>query len=247
MVSLPDQAAPPGVLPSQRLVQSVAVDASFQFHCHPGISCFMECCRELELALSPYDVIRLKQTLGLSSDEFLERYAIIEFGSDDLYPKVYLAMIDDGRASCPFVDVGGCRVYPDRPGACRTYPVGRGSSLDKNGANQERFIIVKEDHCLGFAEAHDQTVSQWQNDQQINDYNRFNDLLLPLLPRDQNQAFRRLSSDEAALYVDTLYNLEGFKASFAPHPTDAASLPDDDCTILRLAIDWLQQQWQSGR
>lgn len=244
MITTADQA--PTRTTAQYQSRKVAVEASFRFHCHPGVDCFTECCRELELSLSPYDVIRLKQALGLSSHAFLERYAIIEFGPDDHYPKVYLAMIDDGRASCPFVEVLGCSVYHDRPGACRSYPLGRGVSLDEHGHKSEQFIVTHEEHCHGFGEDQTQTVHDWQNDQQLTEYNRFNDLLLPLLPRDQAQAFQRLLQDEATRYVDTLYNLELFKTSFKLSSPDAAALPDDDPALLRYAIDWLQQQWQSA-
>jgi len=244
MGALPDQ-APPKAPPDR--TRSVAVDASFSFHCHAGLSCFTECCRELDLALSPYDVIRLKQALALSSHDFLERFAIIEFEDSDLYPKVYLAMIDDGRASCPFVDATGCRVYQDRPGACRTYPVGRGASLDQNGQSQERFIIITEDHCLGFSEDRDQSVRQWQSDQQINDYNRINDLLLPLIPRDNSQNLQRLSSEDATLFIDTLYNLELFKSRLTQNPTILDIPSADESALLPYAIDWLRQKWQSAR
>ena len=69
-------------------VQPLDADGSFRFHCHPGVPCFTECCRELELGLTPYDVLRLKQALDLNSRQFFEHYGIIEFNQDDLYPKV---------------------------------------------------------------------------------------------------------------------------------------------------------------
>ena len=38
----------------------------FRFRCHPGIGCFNRCCRNLNLFLYPYDVVRIKQSLGIS-------------------------------------------------------------------------------------------------------------------------------------------------------------------------------------
>ncbi len=49
-------------------------DNSFSFACHPGLSCFTECCRDLRLALTPYDILRLKNRLGLASNDFLDQY-----------------------------------------------------------------------------------------------------------------------------------------------------------------------------
>lgn len=242
MSTLPDHFSLKGGL---NRVRETAKDDSFRFHCHPGVPCFTECCRELELALSPYDVIRLKQALGLCAHEFLERYAIIEFGPEDLYPKVYLAMIDDGRASCPFVDPCGCRVYADRPGACRTYPLGRGTSRDGTAQNKEHFIIIHEDHCQGFDQAQSQTVHGWQNDQGSCDYNRFNDLLLPLLSH-VSPAAPRLSDAEATLFIDTLYNLDLFRTRLSQELTNSA-LPTDEPALLSTAILWLQKQWQLAR
>ena len=91
----------PANLPEE--FQQITADHQFVFACHPGVSCFTECCRELDLALTPYDVLRLKRHLQLSSSKFLEQYVIIEWDEQQLFPICYLTMIDDGRASCIFV------------------------------------------------------------------------------------------------------------------------------------------------
>ena len=49
-------------------------DSCFKFKCHPGISCFTQCCRGINIILTPYDVIRLKRRLDLPSDQFLAIY-----------------------------------------------------------------------------------------------------------------------------------------------------------------------------
>jgi len=46
----------------------------FHFSCHKGISCFTECCAKLRLILTPYDILRMKNRLELTSDQFLEHY-----------------------------------------------------------------------------------------------------------------------------------------------------------------------------
>ena len=58
---------------SQSNIRGRMLNASdtFEFRCHPGVSCFNLCCRNLNLFLNPYDVIRLKQNLGISSSEFI--------------------------------------------------------------------------------------------------------------------------------------------------------------------------------
>ena len=47
---------------------------TFSFHCHSGVSCFNQCCRNLNLFLYPYDVLRLKHRLDISSDQFLDTF-----------------------------------------------------------------------------------------------------------------------------------------------------------------------------
>ena len=37
--------------------------STLQFKCHKGISCFNACCRNADITLTPYDIIRLKQHL----------------------------------------------------------------------------------------------------------------------------------------------------------------------------------------
>ena len=45
--------------PTEQQILPTATDRPFTFACHPGVPCFTECCRELDLALTPYDVLRL--------------------------------------------------------------------------------------------------------------------------------------------------------------------------------------------
>ncbi len=122
------------------------------FRCHPDIPCFNRCCGDLELTLSPYDVMRLRVALGIGSTEFLHKFATVSPLRGNGFPSVTLNMKDDANQSCPFVTEAGCSVYAHRPGACRVYPVGRGASMDKEGNLSEEYLLVKEFHCMGFWE-----------------------------------------------------------------------------------------------
>ena len=72
----------------------------FCFSCHPEVPCFNECCHQLDLILTPYDVLRLKNKLHRHSGMFLEQFVIIEWEEGMLFPTCYLTMVDDGKASC---------------------------------------------------------------------------------------------------------------------------------------------------
>jgi len=37
-------------------------ESRFKFRCHPGISCFTECCGKTTIILTPYDILRLKKS-----------------------------------------------------------------------------------------------------------------------------------------------------------------------------------------
>ena len=37
-----------------------------QFQCRKGIACWNACCSNIDISLTPYDILRLKQRLGIS-------------------------------------------------------------------------------------------------------------------------------------------------------------------------------------
>ena len=57
-------------------------NSKFNFACHSGVECFTNCCRKLELPIYPYDIIRLKTRLGISSEDFLNRYTGVVKGAN---------------------------------------------------------------------------------------------------------------------------------------------------------------------
>ena len=89
-------------------------DHVFQFNCSPGVTCFTQCCQDVTIVLTPYDILRLKNSLGISSDEFLDKYTIILSKENRLIPMVVLKMNEQNKR-CPFVTDNGCSVYADRP------------------------------------------------------------------------------------------------------------------------------------
>jgi len=211
---------------------------TFVFSCHPGITCFTECCRNLELSLSPYDVLRLKKTLGITSQQFIDEYAVVEFTKEDLHPKVYLGMVDDGQVSCPFVDKHGCLVYKDRPGACRTYPLGRGAYQYSEGL-REVFVLLHEPHCQGFAQKTSYTVQSWYADQGILEYNTHNDILLPIFNSHFFNERIRLTEKQADLFILALYNVDQFREG---HAKLFSGFSNDDISILSTVTKWLAEK-----
>lgn len=222
----------------------------FSFRCHPNISCFNECCRELELILTPYDVLCLCRELRMSATEFIGRFAVVEEDENGGFPRLYLGMVDDGKASCPFISEKGCRVYNSRPGACRAYPVGRGATLDVKGRLHEIHVLVREEHCLGFREPDSHTVAEWFENQGLNDYNAINDEVLSLLQHEQMHQSVCFTRKQKENFMLALYKLDEFRkvvSAVAFQKTNKLSqeereaILEDDLSLLRFGIDWLKK------
>ncbi|MBU2537714.1 MAG: YkgJ family cysteine cluster protein [Proteobacteria bacterium] len=228
-------------------VRPLAQDETFRFSCHPGVACFTDCCRQLDLALTPYDVLRLSKHLGLEASTFLDQYVLIEHEEGNGFPRIFLGMVDDGQASCPFVTETGCSVYTDRPAACRTYPLGRGAFTTPDGGHHEMHVLLSEPHCKGFNEGQLQDITAWQKDQDLATYNAMNDELLSILhhPRLKNghQPEAREIDIFLALYtLDTFRNLlldGNIALPFSVTENELQEIATQDLALLRLGIRWL--------
>ncbi len=161
-------------------------DSTFNFRCYPGISCFTDCCRNMNIILTPYDIVRIKNRLGLNSDTFLNLYTELEILGQTDVPVARLKMLEDRDGKCPFVTPEGCQIYSDRPVCCRYYPIGIASLRQQEkhaGEEEEFFFLVKEPHCKGFEEPTEWTVDSWRADQEADLYDSMNRGWLELLLR----------------------------------------------------------------
>ena len=237
----------PGFLPKH--VNQLGQLDTFTFACNKDVKCFTECCRMLDLALTPYDVLRLRRATGLTSNQLLDEYIIIEQDPEEAFPRFYLTMVDDGRASCVFVAKQGCTVYQHRPAACRAYPLGRAIIRGNDGAIQEHFVLVKEDHCLGFDEPVPQTALQYSLEQELSTYNRFNDAVAEVLQHESVRNGFSPSARQVDLFILTLYNIDVFRerifndqlATMILTPAEKNRLKSDE-ELLLFGIDWLGRQ-----
>jgi len=222
-------------------------EKTFRFNCHKDIACFNKCCAKLQLLLTPYDIVRIKNRLSLGSDEFLEIHTDTVIDQQNRFPMVRLKMKEDG--TCPFVTKEGCAIYEDRPEACRLYPLGRASALVVSGKRAtEKYFLVQEDHCLGFQENKIWTLPGWLAHQGLDQYHPVNDPWLEIVTSHEN-----LGTEWAArkfqMFFMASYNLDRFrKFVFDSHFLDLFEFPSeskkrlgtDDVTLLGLAFDWLK-------
>lgn len=217
--------------------------STFTFGCHPGVSCFNQCCADLNLLLTPYDTLRLKNRLGMRSEKFLDQYTEPRPG-ERRFPLLQLKMSRQPGRPCPFVTPAGCSVYEDRPGACRTYPLGRGSAT----GGREMFIVVKEPHCRGFAGEKSWEVQEWLADQGLEPYNRLNDRWMEIVTAKSSLGPEERITSKVQMFVMVSYNLDRFRDfvfgsrfldRFDLEPELVAKLRSDDEALLYLGFDWL--------
>ena len=155
-------------------------ESRFKFNCHPAVQCFTRCCKDINIILTPYDIIRLKNRVGLSSEEFLALYTEAQILEKTDLPVVMLKLLDaedadsEGKA-CPFVRENGCLVYEDRPTTCRYYPLGVASLSHKEDSDGEEFyFFVHEPHCLGFEEDKEWTIAEFRQNQGAAEHDKIN-------------------------------------------------------------------------
>jgi uncharacterized protein len=232
--------------------QPLAAEERFCFACHAGLACFTRCCCQLDLALTPYDLLRLKKRLDMDSGSFLEQYVLVTWEEGMIFPTCFLSMVDDGQASCVFLTSTGCQVYADRPAACRAYPVGRGASYRPDGSVAEQYVLVREAHCLGFTEQKEQNPTRYFHEQGVDTYNRHNDPLLRLMQHPRIQAGFRPSPKQLDQFVMALYNIDFFRQEMADgrislhrplHVKELSALAGDDEELLGLGLAWLVQEY----
>ena len=156
-------------LPGKRLRD----DDTFSFRCYPGIGCYNLCCRNLNLFLYPYDVLRLKNALDLTSDEFLDQYVDVVLRTGNFFPEVLLRMSENKEKMCPFLEDAGCSLYADRPDTCRTFPIEQGILYDAERKKDTALHFFRPpDFCLGQHEDQQWTVATWSRDQDAEQYHR---------------------------------------------------------------------------
>ena len=233
----------------QALMQPIK-DRKFRFACHKALPCFTRCCANLNLVLTPYDVLRLKNRLKLSSEIFLDRYTTSFVDEKYGVPVVKLKMNDDKTRQCPFVRPEGCVVYEDRPGACRLYPLGRAASKIHEGHQAgEYYFMVNESHCLGLNEEQEWTVQEWLMNQGLDEYNTMNDFFMDITAGRQSRIIKGLSDQQLQMYYMASYSLDDFKRFvFETSFLDRFDIAQDvlnrikteEAELMALAYQWLK-------
>ena len=186
--------------PSNILPAKYTLDSRIQFRCHPGVSCFTECCGNIKIVLTPYDILQIRKRLGLEAAEFLHIYTEPTYLEKTDFPGVVIKLTEEGR--CPFIKsrTEGCMIYSDRPTACRYYPVGMANfheGTQEEQDSEEFYFIVKEPHCKGFEEDKTWTIREWREDQGVDLRDTMNKGWMELVMRRKSFGYQATLSEQA--------------------------------------------------
>jgi uncharacterized protein len=213
------------------------------FHCHPGLACYTTCCRDVNIFLSPYDILRMKNRLKITSGDFLERYTISLIPESSGFPVILLKMEEEHNRTCPFVSPQGCSIYEDRPWACRMFP------LDQGNSSSEFRFIADPSFCLGMGEERETTVGDYLGGQGVSLYVESEVLLgrIASHPRFSKEHIQNPKVQEMCRMA--LYDLDRFRRFvlesrflevFEVEKEVADKIKTEDLELMRLAHRWLE-------
>jgi len=228
------------------------LESVFQFRCHKDIACFNACCKNIDITLTPYDVLRLKRRLGLSSSEFVATYTV-PFAMDH-HDMPGLKMATKPKTTqCVFLNEDGCGIYEDRPIACRYYALGSMGVRKKAASDVEDiFFVVREEHCLGHQEPDRQTVAQYRQQQGCEGYDQANRTWREIIlkKRSGGPAIGAPSERSLQLFDMCSYDMdsfrefiqtEGFEEVFDISDNDKKTMIEDEDKLLQFALRFMKQ------
>lgn len=227
-------------------------DKSINFRCYKGIKCFNACCSNIDISLTPYDIIRLKNRLDIVSGEFLLKYTYPYELEKDGIAGVKLKPVENGTA-CQFMTPEGCSVYDDRPTACRYYPVGLVSIRKQDEyVDRSAYAIVKEPHCLGHNEARAITIDDYRKEQGADQYDEKDRAWRQLILKKKSSgpSVGKPSKRSLQLFFMGCYDIDrfrefvisdGFTQSFEIDEEYLAKLVMNEEELMQFALRFLKQ------
>ena len=230
----------------------LSLEDNFCFSCHSGLKCFNECCKDVNIFLTPYDILRMKKRLGMTSDEFLGKYTKTLAFDEKGMNTVTIKMGEDDEKRCPFVTEEGCTIYEDRPWSCRMYPLGM-ASPNKNYTSKDEFyfLVTKEDFpfCKGLDESKDWSVKDWRVNEGIDIYDEKSKSYKDIVMHDFFQKNNILTVDKAKVFHMACYNLDQFREflfgssffdKFEVDEETKSKIKEDDEALLDFGYKWLK-------
>ena len=222
----------------------LGIDDSFDFRCGRDLECFNKCCRDINLFLTPYDIVRIKHRLKIRSDEFLRTYSLPLFPEEIGHPVILLKMLPDNTRNCPFAGDEGCMIYEDRPWSCRSFPL-----EPAVGDEEMRFEIVKRDFCAGFGKGRRHTVKKWRDTQNVVHYEEINDEWKKVTHHPNFSSRNMLEGPPRDIFFLGSYNIDEFRdlvvrgdflKSFAVEKNVLKKIKANETELLKFSFRWMR-------
>ncbi len=218
-------------------------ESRIRFRCHGDLPCFTQCCRDVNIYLTPYDVLRMRRALDMGSSAFLTRYTR-SFLAKVVHVPVVQLLMDEETLSCPFVEPRGCTIYDDRPWACRMYP------FDLDGTHTGCYRVIADGgRCVGLREPHVWVLSEWLYTQGVEPYMAMEALYQAVMPP-QFEPGKPMDAGLGKLLF-LAYDLDVFRAMLANdafrrvHGVDDETYGEvlrDDEALLKLSFAYIREQ-----
>ena len=230
--------------------KQLALEEKFSFGCHKGVPCFTDCCRDINIFLTPVDVLRLARKSGTSTQDFLDAHTLTPITKDLQLPVLMLKMDEENDKRCPFVGPEGCTVYEDRPWACRMYPLGSALPPARAGVEPEPIYFLFEDSfCKGRDESTEWTVESYRRDQGVLEREAVESGFKEIVSHPWFIGGRQLDPRRIEMFHTACYNLDTFRRfvfsssflkRFELEDEIVLQFKTDDDALLKFAFRWLR-------
>lgn len=225
---------------------------TIQFQCRKGIACWNACCSNIDISLTPYDILRLKRRLNITSSEFLIKYTLPYEMEQNGIAGVKLRPVENGTA-CQFMTPDGCGAYQDRPTACRYYPVALLSMRRQDEyTDTQSYALIKEEHCLGHNEPRNISIDAYRREQGLEEYDElargWRQLILQ--KKSSGPSVGKPSRQSLQLYFMACYDLDtlrefttsaGFLELYELTGDQIEKLQRDDTELMLFGFRFLKQ------
>lgn len=212
----------------------------FCFECNSDCKCFGDCCRKANVFLTPYDIIKLKKRLKMTSSEFLEKYTAMPSSSEFPFPAL---MLRTENEQCLMIDGDDCSVYDSRPLACRLYPL---AILP----GRSEFHLMTDDFCEGHLSKVTTNVGQWnaqnKTSEYIESYKRFFRII-----SDNRFEERAIEPVKLEMFYMASYDIDRFREFVFDsiflqrihlHEDDILEYRTNDEKLLQFAMHWIETE-----
>ena len=225
-------------------------DDKFCFGCDKDVPCFTNCCSDINILLTPLDVLNLARSQNISTEALLDKYTISPVTKDLNIPVLLLKMSDDDNKKCPFVTDEGCSIYESRPWSCRMYPLGMAIPPARAGVEPDPvFFLFEDDFCKGHSRKKEWTVAEWRKGEKVLEHEKLEAGYKGIVSHPWFIGGRKLDSKRMHMLYMACYDLDNFKRfvfestfleRFELEDKYIEKMRNDDIELLNFSFIWLR-------